>query len=69
MLNLSFPRKVRKTGELRVIFVTFVTASGISEPVFDVSGCSVRKVRSAVKISRKRYSAVMESFSKKIVLK
>ena len=32
MLNLSFPRKVRKTGELRVTFVTFVTFSVKNSP-------------------------------------
>ena len=32
MLNLSFPRKVRKTGELRVTFVTFVTFSAKNSP-------------------------------------
>ena len=32
MLNLSFPRKVRKTGELRVTFETFVTFSVKNSP-------------------------------------
>lgn len=69
MLNLSFPRIFVRTQDFADIFETFATASGVSEPGFDVFGCSVRKVRSAVKISRKRYSAEKESFSKKIVLK
>ena len=32
MLNLSFPRKVRKMGELRVIFETFVAFSVKNSP-------------------------------------
>ena len=32
MLNLRFPRKVRKTGELRVIFDTFVAFSAKNSP-------------------------------------
>lgn len=36
MLNLSFPRKVRKTGELRVILETFVAFSVKNSPGFVV---------------------------------
>lgn len=43
MLNLSFPRNFVRTQDFVDIFDTFVTASGISKPGFDVSGCSVRK--------------------------
>lgn len=43
MLNLSFPRIFVRTQDFADIFDTFVTASGISEPGFDGSGCSVRK--------------------------
>lgn len=43
MLNLSFPRIFVRTQDFADIFDTFVTASGISKPGFDGSGCSVRK--------------------------
>lgn len=43
MLNLSFPRIFVRTQDFADIFDTFVTACGISEPGFGVSGCSVRK--------------------------
>ena len=43
MLNLSFPRIFVRTQDFADIFDTLGTASGISEPGFGVSGCSVRK--------------------------
>ena len=43
MLNLSFPLIFVRTQVFAVIFDTLDTASGISEPGFGVSGCSVRK--------------------------
>ena len=43
MLNLSFPRIFVRTQDFADIFDTFATASGISEPGIDDSGCSVRK--------------------------
>ena len=43
MLNLSFPRIFVRTQDFAVIFDTLDTASGISKPGFDGSGCSVRK--------------------------
>lgn len=43
MLNLSFPRIFVRTQDFADIYETFATASGISEPGFGGSGCSVRK--------------------------